>query len=152
MTAESGGTTHLDGGHDASLCSRERPFMLLTIGFAVAAEDVRHFPLRALHRSGRSEGLGWCGLHLHRNRARQQIQGARGGADFVARHEQVLRGCGQTAMPEQELNLADVGALFKQVDGKRVAHGMGRDGFWNSGNQTSLPALGRNCVLTDVLA
>jgi hypothetical protein len=34
-------------------------------------------------------------------------------------------------MPEQELNLAHVGALFKQVDGKRVAHRMGRDGFRN---------------------
>jgi len=76
MTAESCGATHLDRGHDASLGSRERPLVLLTIGFAVAAEDVRHFPLRALQRSGRSEGLDWCGLHLHRNRARQQIQGA----------------------------------------------------------------------------
>jgi len=58
MAAESGGATHLDRGHDASLGRRERPIMLLTIGFAVAAEDVRHFPLRTLHRSGRSEGVG----------------------------------------------------------------------------------------------
>src|SRR5215470_2925643 len=83
MTAQSSGATDLDGGHDASLRSRERPFVLLTIGFAVAAEDVRHFQLRALHGARRSEGLGWCGLHLQRNRTRQQIQGTPGGADFA---------------------------------------------------------------------
>ena len=36
--------------------------MLLTIGFAIAAEDIRHFQLRALHgrysgRGSRSSGL-----------------------------------------------------------------------------------------------
>src|SRR6266550_3789845 len=51
MTAESCGATHLDRGHDASLGRRERPIMLLTIGVAVAAEDVRHFQLRAIHRA-----------------------------------------------------------------------------------------------------
>src|SRR5437016_11365504 len=52
MAAESGGATHLDRGHDASLGRRERPIVLLTIGFAVAAEDVRHFHF------GRSTGVG----------------------------------------------------------------------------------------------
>jgi hypothetical protein len=51
MTTESGGATHLDGGHDASL-------RLLTIGFAVAAKDVRHFQLRALHGPGDQKGWG----------------------------------------------------------------------------------------------
>jgi hypothetical protein len=58
MTTESGGATHLDGGHDASLRSRERPIVLLTIGFAVAAKDVRHFQLRALHGPGDQKGWG----------------------------------------------------------------------------------------------
>jgi len=58
MTAESCSATHFDRGHDASLGRGERPIMLLTIGFAVAAEDVRYFPLRTLHRSGRLEGVG----------------------------------------------------------------------------------------------
>src|SRR6267378_7236380 len=80
MTAESCGATHLDRGHDASLGSGERPIMLLTIGFAVAAEDVRHFQLRAIHRARRLEVLRWCGLDLQGNWARQQIQWARGGA------------------------------------------------------------------------
>src|SRR6266478_280158 len=86
MTAESCGATHLDRGHDASLGRRERRTMLLTIGFAVAAEDVRDFQLRAIHRARRLEGLGWCGLDLHRNRARQQVQRARCGADFAGRN------------------------------------------------------------------
>src|SRR5437879_319292 len=33
MTAESGGATHLDRSHDASLGRRERPIMPLTVGF-----------------------------------------------------------------------------------------------------------------------
>src|SRR6516225_7983224 len=84
MTAESCGATHLDRGHDTPLCRRERPIMLLAIGFAVAAEDVRHFQLRAMHRARRL-GLGWCGVHFHGDWARQQIQGTRGGADFAGR-------------------------------------------------------------------
>jgi hypothetical protein len=52
MTAESCGSTHLDRGHGAPLGSRERRTMLLTIGFAVAAEYIRHFQLRAIHRPG----------------------------------------------------------------------------------------------------
>src|SRR5437879_10687357 len=55
-------------------------------------------------------------------------------------------------MPEQELNLADVGTLFEQVTGEGVAQRMGCDGFRNFRNQTGLPALGPNRLLTDVLA
>src|SRR5437762_5602365 len=55
-------------------------------------------------------------------------------------------------MPEQELNLADVGTLFEQVTGKSVAQRMGWDGFRNLRNQTGLPALQLNRQLTDVLA
>ena len=49
MTAENGRAAHFDGGHDASLCAGHRRAMLLSIGFAVAAEDIRHFQLRAIH-------------------------------------------------------------------------------------------------------
>ena len=75
MTAKSCGATHLDRCHDASLGRRERPIMLLTIGFAVAAEDVRYFQPRALHGT-LLEGLGWFRFDLQGNRARQQIQWA----------------------------------------------------------------------------
>src|SRR5215469_8473580 len=87
MPAEGCRATQLDRSHDTPLCRRQRPIMLLTIGFAVAAEDVRHFPLWAFHQSGRSEGWGWCEVHLQRSRARQQIQGACGGADFAGRQK-----------------------------------------------------------------
>ena len=75
MAAESCSATHLDRSHDTPLCRRERPSMLLTIGFAVAAEDVRHFQLRAIHGT-LLEGLGWFRFDLQGNRARQQIQWA----------------------------------------------------------------------------
>ena len=55
-------------------------------------------------------------------------------------------------MPEQELNLADVGTLFEQVTGEGVAQRMGCDGFRNLRNQTSFPALQLNRQLTDVFA
>src|SRR2546427_10815375 len=69
MPAQSCGATHLDRGHDASLGSRERPLVLLTIGFAVAAEDIRHFLLRALHRSGDQKvgiGVGFTSMETGR--------------------------------------------------------------------------------------
>ena len=49
MAAERGRAAHLDGRHDASLCRGHRRAMLLSIGFSVAAEHVRHFQLRTLH-------------------------------------------------------------------------------------------------------
>ena len=52
MAAESGGAAHLDGRHDAPLRRGHRRAMLLSIGFAVAAEDIRHFEFRALHGPG----------------------------------------------------------------------------------------------------
>src|SRR3974390_1585484 len=100
MAAESCGATHLDCGHDASLGGRERPIMLLTIGFAVAAENVRHFQLRAIHRAQRLEVFRWFGLDLHRDRTRQQIQRTRGRADFAGCYAEIFCGCGQAAMTE----------------------------------------------------
>src|SRR2546421_155262 len=100
MAAESGGATHLDRGYDATLGSGERPIMLLTIGFAVAAEDVRHFQLRAIHRAQRLEVLGWFGLVLHRDRTRQQIQRTRCRADFAGRYAEIFCRCCQGAMTE----------------------------------------------------
>jgi hypothetical protein len=41
--------THLNCRHDAPLRRGHRRAMLLTIGCAVAAEDIRHFQLRAVH-------------------------------------------------------------------------------------------------------
>src|SRR6516165_173378 len=100
MTAESCGATHLDRSHDTPLCHRERPIMLLTIGFTVATEDVRHFELRATHRAQRLEVFRWFGLDLHRDRTRQQIQRTRGRADFAGCYAEIFCCCGQAAMTE----------------------------------------------------
>ena len=78
--------------------------MLLTIGFTVAAEDVRHFQLRAIHGARRLEVLRAGTLDLHRNRARQQIQWARCRADFAGRDAEIFCSGRQAAMAEQQLN------------------------------------------------
>ena len=94
--------------------------MLFTIGFAVATEDVRHFQLRAIHGGRWLEMLGWSGLDLPGNRARQQIQWARCRAHFAGRDAEIFC-CGrQAAMAEQQLDGANVGARFQQVDRKGV--------------------------------
>jgi hypothetical protein len=49
MTTKGCRPAHLDRGHDASLCRGERRTTLLPIGFTIAAEDVRHFQLGAIH-------------------------------------------------------------------------------------------------------
>ena len=118
--------------------------MLLTIGFTVAAEDVRHFQLRAIQGARRLELLRRSRLDLHRNRTRQQIQWARCRAHFAGRDVQIFC-CGrQAAMAEQELNLANVGARFKQVTGKGMPHGMRCDRFRNFGNAAGFPTHLRN--------
>src|SRR5260370_34078933 len=84
MTAESCGSTHLDRGHDAPLGRRHRRAMLFTIGFAVAAEEVRHFQLWAIHEDRgvevlpRSRNLprGKAGQPTKRARCRAHVAGA----------------------------------------------------------------------------
>ena len=144
MTAKSCGSTHLDRGHDAPLSGEKRRSMLLTIGFTVAAEDVRHFQFRAIQGARRLEDLRRSRLDLHRNRARQQIQWARCRAHFAGRDVQIFCGCLQAAMAEQELNLANVGAPFKQVTCKGMPHGMRCDRFRNFGNAAGFPTHRRN--------
>ena len=59
VPAERGGAAQFDRRHDAALGDRQRRVMLLAIGFAVAAEDVRHFRPRAGHRRAAQK---YCGL------------------------------------------------------------------------------------------
>jgi hypothetical protein len=49
MTAKGRRPAHLDCGHDAPLCRGERRTVLVSIGFPIAAEDVPHFQLWAIH-------------------------------------------------------------------------------------------------------
>ena len=48
VAAESGSPAHFDGSHDAPLPGGHRRAMLFAVGFAIAAEHVRHFQLRTI--------------------------------------------------------------------------------------------------------
>ena len=96
---------------------------------AVAAEHVRHFQLGALHRP-----------RLRRTEARRESMQAGGAGASRAGwwsstpwwwRSQIARRRRQAAMAEQQLNRADVGARFQQMDGERMAQGMRRDGLGN---------------------
>ena len=66
MAAESGRAAHFDGAHDAPLPRGHRRAMLFAVGFAIAAEHVRHFQLRTIHEPRRSKMLRRCGLLAQR--------------------------------------------------------------------------------------
>jgi hypothetical protein len=61
LSAESRRAAHLDGGHDAPLRRGHGRATLLSIGFAVAAEDIRHLELRAFHRPDAQKCWGVTG-------------------------------------------------------------------------------------------
>jgi hypothetical protein len=52
MTAQSGSSAEFDVAHHPPLRLRERCGMFLPVRRPVAAEDIRHFQLGALHRPG----------------------------------------------------------------------------------------------------
>jgi hypothetical protein len=65
-----------------------------------------------------SEVLRSHRLAFERNRTREQIKRAGGGAHLGGGNTQIAGGGGQAAMTEQELNGADVGTLLEEVNGK----------------------------------
>ena len=76
VTAEDSGAAHLDGGHDAALPNRHRRAMLLSIGFSVAAEHVRHFQLRTVH------GPALRNTEVRRVRVQRVLDEGEGRADW----------------------------------------------------------------------
>ena len=112
MTTKSRRAAHLDRGHDASLCRGERRTMLLAIGFTIAAEDVRHFQLGAIHGTQRLEERRRSRLDLQGDRVRQQIEWARRRAHFASRDAEIFCCGGQAAMSKEQLNRTKVGALL----------------------------------------
>src|SRR5207249_12052360 len=68
----------------------------------------------------------------------EKIQRAGGGADFFGGDSQIFYSRRQAAVSKQELNPANIGSVFQQVDGESVTHGMGRDGFGNAGKRVRL--------------
>ena len=120
VAAESGGPAHLDGSHDAPLRRGHRRAMLFAIGFAVAAEHVRHFQLRTIHEPRRSEVLGRGGLGLNGNRVRQQVERTGCRTYLAGGDPQIAGRSREAAVAEQQLNRADIGAGFEHVNGEGV--------------------------------
>ena len=87
--------------------------MLLAVGFTIAAEDVRHFQLGAIHGTQRLEERRRSVLDLQGNRVGQQIEWASGGAYLTGRDAEIFCCGGQAAMSQEQLNGADVGALLQ---------------------------------------
>jgi DMSO/TMAO reductase YedYZ heme-binding membrane subunit len=73
MAIESSSPAGLDCGHNAALCHRHCSAMFLTIGFAVAAENIRYFQPRAVHFPRALGELGCSGLAFSDKRPWEQI-------------------------------------------------------------------------------
>ena len=120
MTAENSSSTDLNCGHGAALRRGERSAVFLTIGFAIAAKNIRHFKLGAIHVP-ELKVLWWSRLGLSGNWLREQIERAGGGAHLGSGDAQIARRGSQAAMTKQQLNGAHVGAGFQQMDCECVA-------------------------------
>jgi hypothetical protein len=61
MAAECRRPTQFNRAHHATLCGAQRGAVILSIGFAVAAEHIRHFRPRAGHQTRAQKCLGGVG-------------------------------------------------------------------------------------------
>ena len=82
MAAENSSPADLDRGHGAALRRGERSAVFLTIGLAIAAKNIRHFKLGAIHVP-ELEVQYWSGLWLSGNGLWEQIEGAGSRAHFA---------------------------------------------------------------------
>jgi len=82
MAAENSSPADLNRGHGAALHCGERSAVFLTIGLAIAAKNIRHFKLGAIHVPA-LKVLWWSGLGLSGNWLREQIEGTGGRAHFA---------------------------------------------------------------------
>ena len=82
MAAENSSPADLNRGHGAALRRGERSAVFLTIGLAIAAKNIRHFKLGAIHLPA-LKVLWWNGLGLSGNWLREQIEGAGSGTHFA---------------------------------------------------------------------
>src|SRR4030095_6446997 len=87
-----------------------------------------------------SEKRGRSRLGRQRRDLRQQIQRTGRRAHRAGGDLQVARGGGKTAVTEQQLNAAHVGAGFEQVGGKRVAQGVRSDWLGDASRAVCLAA------------
>ena len=121
MPAEGGGAARLDRGHDAPLGGRQRRAGLLHD--RRRRSGGRCPPLRASGdpraralRSAQGAEAGGSGVTGHGS----QVEGTRRRTHLDRGNPEIARGGRETAMAEQQLNGADVGAGFEEMDGKCV--------------------------------
>ena len=108
MAAERRSSARCDGAHDTALGAAEMLGMHLAVGFAVAAEDLRHLqPGRHDRSSGRLS-------HLQL----ESVERALRAADRGGRDPGVTRRGRQAVVAEQHLDGSDVGAGFEQMSGE----------------------------------
>ena len=129
LATEGGGAAAFDGGHDAALGGGQRGGETLTESLSVVAEDIGHLHFGAGHWAD-SAGCGRGTLS----------RGTDGGRHLDAGQVQVAGGGGEAAMAEQELDSADVGAGFEQVNGETMSQRMGREGLGEAGQAQGFPA------------
>jgi hypothetical protein len=80
---------------------------------------------------------GWrwgCG----RDGAREPVERSRGRTDLAGRDAEMARRGRETAMAEEQLNGADVGAGFEQMYGERMSQRCGVMGFANRARRRAL--------------
>ena len=110
MAAERRSSARCDGAHDTALGAAEMLGMHLAVGFAVAAEDLRHLP------PGRHDGSSGRLSHLQL----EPVERALRAADRGGRDPGVTRRGRQVVVAEQHLDGTDVGAGFEQMSGEAV--------------------------------
>ena len=134
--AQRGGTAVLDGLHQAVLMQGQG--MRLPVGGAVLSKDVGQLGSRLGHGRAR---LGtavdgsdfWPGPAAQFLTGLQVIQGALGVGDELRGDGGVVGGGVDALMAEQDLDDADIGAVFQQVGGEAVAQGVDGDVFADAG-------------------
>ena len=126
--------------------------MLIAIGYAVAAEHIRHFQLRAIHWARRSEVLRRNRLGFNGNRVWKEVERAGGGAYFGGCDPQIPSGGCKAAVTKKQLISPDVGPRFQQMNGKSVAKRMRCNRFADSREASSLLTGEFNRAGTDGLA
>jgi len=110
--------------------------MLLTIGFAVAAEDIRHFQLRAIHRARRLE-VFWVGVGLTSIETGEAANpvGSSGAGLCWSQCGDILM-WSQAAMAEQELNVR-TSVPCSASEPRSMTQRMWRNGFRNLANMVA---------------
>ena len=112
MAAQRRGAAGLDGAHHFALDASGVAVMDLAISVAMAAEHVRHLQGRA-HRGPGSFG--------RRDPQSRVVEWADRVGDRTGRDLGIASGGRQIAVPEQDLDDADVGPVFQQMGREAVA-------------------------------